>query len=95
MNWIEISAEGLLKVFINSDMTIKEKLIQEMVEKLTDFNSLKPIFHQALSSAYDAGVETERERIFKNIGFLRQFLNERLDDKLLTDDDIINWLEGK
>ena len=36
--------------------------------------------------------ECERKRIKENIGFLRQYLNERTSDELVTDEEIKTFL---
>ena len=36
--------------------------------------------------------QEERERILKNIGLLRQWLNERTEDRLITNEDIKTFL---
>ena|SRR3990167_5535185 len=45
------------------------------------------------SEHYERGKKEERERIFKNVGFLRQWCNEKPMTRLVDDADIISWLE--
>ena len=49
-------------------------------------------FRDFISKLIHQAKQEERERIKKNIGQLRQWLNERTEDRLITNEDIETFL---
>lgn len=54
---------------------------------------IKDFYHQALEKCVTEAVEKERERIRSRVGWLRQWLNEKPADMLVTNEQIEGWLE--
>ena len=93
-NWEERFDEKLLLLA----MDIVEKAHKEEVLNINS-SELKKIVKNLLASsqkdkeeAYQSGVKAERKRTEANIGFLRQWLNEKPEKMLVTNEDIEEWL---
>jgi len=56
------------------------------------FKHLTPETQNFIKYDFSKALEQERIKIKKNIGFLRQWLNEKPEDRLVTNKDIEEWL---
>ena len=63
--------------------------VQPYTIRTPDVEKLKAFLHKELSAL----IEEERKSIKNRIGFLRQWLNEKDKDRLVTNRDIEVWLE--
>jgi len=61
----------------------------------TYYPEIEKIIEQEKAVAHHAGVEEERERVKSKVGWLRQWLNEKPKDMLVTNEQIEEWLDLK
>ena len=62
------------------------------MEKEFDDMEASAWFKAELAMEVDIAVKAERELVKLRIGFLRQWLNERVGDDLITNEDLEYWL---
>ena len=71
---------------------IQELINQAKQEKDKEYADFSKKMNKALFETENQDKQEERERILKNIGQLRQWLNERTEDGLITNKDIETFL---
>lgn len=63
------------------------------LKSVNGYKFASPASQKEIASFISQTLLTEREMINSNIGMLRQWLNEKPDDRLVTNEDIKHWLK--
>jgi len=76
----------------------RKKSMYSNIKELSISNAIKEILditEKEISKALKQQREEERKELKKNIGALRQYLNERMSEKLITNDEIETFINLK